>query len=111
MRARLHEPVDAASLAVFRMVFGALMLVAVIRFFAHGWISDYYATPTHFFSYDGFAWVKPWPGVGMYVHFAVMGVLAICIAIGFHYRASVALFGLAFAYAHLIDKTNYLNHY
>lgn len=108
---RARRPVDAASLAVFRMVFGGLMLVAVIRFFAHGWIADYYQTPSHFFSYDGFTWVKPWPGAGMYVHFAAMGVLAVCIALGFYYRASVALFGLLFAYAHLIDKTNYLNHY
>jgi len=111
IRARLHPPVDAASLAVFRMLFGALMLVAVIRFFAHSWIADYYATPEHFFTYNGFSWVRPWPGIGMYLHFGAMGVLAICIALGLYYRASVALFGLLFAYAHLIDKTNYLNHY
>ena len=110
-RERALRPVDAASLAVFRMVFGALMLVAVIRFFAHGWIADYFEMPSHFFSYAGFGWVKPWPGAGMYVHFAAMGVLAIFVALGFYYRASVALFGLLFAYAHLIDKTNYLNHY
>jgi hypothetical protein len=47
----------------------------------------------------------------MYVHFAAMGVLALCIAAGLYYRASVVGFGLLFAYAHLIDKTNYLNHY
>ena len=107
----MFEPVDAASVAVYRVVFGVLMLVATLRFFAHGWIADYYATPSHFFTYDGFAWVKPWPGIGMYIHFGVMAVLAIMIVIGLWSRFAVAGFGILFAYAHLIDKTNYLNHY
>ncbi len=104
-------PVDASSVAAFRVLFGLLMTVAVTRFFAHGWIAKYFLVPRHFFHYYGFEWVRPWAGAGMYVHFAVMGVLALAIAIGFFPRVSVALFGLAFAYAHLIDKTNYLNHY
>jgi vitamin K-dependent gamma-carboxylase len=108
---RLFEPVDAASLAVYRIVFGALMLIATLRFFAHGWIADYYEMPSHFFSYWGFSWVKPWPGAGMYLHFGALAVLAVMIALGLWYRFSVVAFGALFAYAHLIDKTNYLNHY
>jgi vitamin K-dependent gamma-carboxylase len=104
-------PVDASSAAAFRVLFGLLMFVAVVRFFAHGWIDAYFLEPRHFFPYHGFEWVRPWPGAGMYVHFAVMGVLALCIAAGLFYRASVVGFGALFAYAHLIDKTNYLNHY
>lgn len=104
-------PVDAASGAAFRIAFGLLMFVAVVRFFAHGWIDEYFLAPKHFFPYYGFEWVRPWPGIGMYVHFAAMGVLALCIAAGLYYRASVIGFGALFAYAHLIDKTNYLNHY
>jgi vitamin K-dependent gamma-carboxylase len=107
----LERPVDAASVAVFRILFGVLMLIAVARFFAHGWIAEYFLTPRHFFPHYGFEWVRPWPGAGMYLHFALMGVLATLIALGAFYRASVALFGAALAYAHLIDKTNYLNHY
>lgn len=108
---RLFEPVDAASLAVYRIAFGALMLIATLRFFAHGWIADYYEMPSHFFSYWGLAWIRPWPGAGMYLHFGAMAVLAAMIALGLWYRFSVAAFGALFAYAHLIDKTNYLNHY
>jgi hypothetical protein len=94
---------------VYRIVFGLLLLVATLRFFAHGWIADYYETPTHFFHYDGFSWVKPHPY--MHAHFAVMAVLAVMITIGAWFRVSVAAFGVLFAYAHLVDKTNYLNHY
>jgi hypothetical protein len=108
---RLFEPVDGASVAAFRIAFGLLMLIAVVRFFARGWIAEYFLTPKHFFPYYGFEWVRPWPGAGMYIHFAAMGLLAVLIAAGIFYRASVALFGVLFAYAHLIDKTNYLNHY
>jgi len=107
----LSSPVSAASAAAFRVLFGLLMLTAVVRFFAHGWISEYFLEPRHFFTYFGFEWVRPWPGIGMYLHFAAMGALALCITVGLFYRASVVGFGALFAYAHLIDKTNYLNHY
>ena len=107
----LFRPVDAASGAVFRIVFGTLMLIATLRFFAHGWISEYYEMPSHFFSYYGFDWVKPWPAPGMYLHFGAMAVLALMVAVGLYYRVAVVLFGLLFGYAHLIDQTNYLNHY
>jgi hypothetical protein len=103
--------VDGSSLRAFRVLFGALMLITVVRFFAHGWIDSYYYQPTHFFHYPGFAWVKPWAYPGMYVHFALMGVAAILVMLGYHHRLAAAALGVLFAYAHLCDATNYLNHY
>jgi vitamin K-dependent gamma-carboxylase len=47
----------------------------------------------------------------MHLHYAGMGALALLIALGLFTRASAALFGAAFVYAQLVDKTNYLNHY
>ena len=109
--ARFQRPVDAASLSAFRVGFGALLLVAALRYFFHGWISEYFLVPTHFFKYWGLGWVKPWPGVGMYVHFGLMAVCGLGVMLGYRYRVSVVGYGLLFAYAHFIDKTNYLNHY
>jgi hypothetical protein len=40
-----------------------------------------------------------------------MTVCAVGVALGYRYRACVVGYGLLFGYAHLIDKTNYLNHY
>lgn len=111
LRDHLLEPVDAASVNVFRIVFGVLMLIATLRFVATGCIADYYEMPSHFFHYAGFEWVRPWPGPGMYIHFGVMAVLAVLVILGRRPRLCIALFGALFAYAHLIDKTNYLNHY
>lgn len=107
----LKKPVDIASLAVFRIVFGTLMLVASGRFFLKGWIHQEYEIPKYFFHYWGFGWVKPWPAPGMYVHYALMALTAVFVIVGWQYRISIAAFGLLFTYAHFIDKSNYLNHY
>jgi hypothetical protein len=109
--ARLTRPVDVASLVAARIAFGVLMIVAMARYFVHGWIEQLFVGPTIFFPYAGFEWVRPWPEAGMYLHFALLGVLALGIAAGCWYRASAALFCAGFTYAHLIDKSNYLNHY
>ncbi len=108
---RGSEPVDASSIAVFRIAFGIVALVAIIRFFADGWIDQLYVDPLHHFSYVGFEWVRAWPAPWMHLHFAALGVLSIAIVLGWHARASLILFALGFTYIELIDKTTYLNHY
>ena len=97
--------------AAFRVAFGVLMFVAVVRYFAHDWIEQFFVAPRVFFPYPGLEWIVPLPAAGMYALFAALGVLALCVAVGLWYRASVALFCLGFTYVHLIDRTNYLNHY
>jgi vitamin K-dependent gamma-carboxylase len=108
---RLTRPVDAASLAVFRIGFGALLLVLTLRYFVNGWISEYFLEPAHLFKYWGFSWVKPLPAAGMYAVFGLMALCALGVLAGYRYRLSIVGFGLLFAYQHLLDKTNYLNHY
>jgi vitamin K-dependent gamma-carboxylase len=109
--ARLFAPVDRASLVAWRVLFGLLMTFAVARFFAYGWIEEHYLAPRVLFPFTGLEWIRPWPGVGMYLHFALMGVGALGIAFGVAYRLSALVFVLTFTYAHLIDRTYYLNHY
>ncbi len=108
---RAFAPVDIASLACFRIAFGAVMAWEVVRYFQHGWISSYYIQPDFHFTYFGFGWVKPWPGRGMYVHFAVMGLAALGIMAGMWYRLCAAVFFLAFTHVFLIDQAYYLNHF
>ena len=106
-----RRPVDGSSAAVFRIAFGLVCLAGVIRFFAHGWVSELYVEPVHYFTYLGLAWVKPWPAWGMHLHFALLGVFALGIAVGYRYRVCALAFFLGFTYVELLDKTNYLNHY
>ncbi len=107
----LDRPVDGAGLAVFRIAFGALMLAAVIRFVARGWVGELYLSPPFHFTYLGFDWVAPWPGKLLYAHFALMGLAALGLCLGAFTRLCALVFALTFTYAELIDKTAYLNHY
>jgi vitamin K-dependent gamma-carboxylase len=107
--ATLTMPIDAASIAVFRMFFGLILLWEVGRFFSHGWITEDYVEPTYYFGF--LPYVHPWPGDGMYWHFFAMGVLAAMIAVGLFYRFAAGLFFLAFTYVFLLDKTQYQNHF
>lgn len=111
LAAGLFVPVDGASLACFRAAFGAIMAWEVARYFGHGWIAANYIRPTFHFTYYGFGWMSPWPGDGMYVHFAALGILAVCIMLGLFYRWAAALFFLGFAHVFLIDQAYYLNHF
>ena len=43
---RLQEPVDIAPLVYFRLLFGAIMLWEVYRYFSKGWIARYFIKPT-----------------------------------------------------------------
>lgn len=103
--------VDIASLAAFRIIFGTVMFAGILRFLATGWIEKMYGEPHWFFTYPGFAWVKPWPVAWMYVHYSVLALLALAIAVGAWHRLACALFVVGFTYTQLIDVTNYLNHH
>ena len=111
LQQRLFAPVDITWLVFFRIAFGVTMLVEVCRFFQHGWISRNYSPEDFHFTYYGFEWVRPWPGVGMEIHFAVLGVAAACVAAGFCYRVAAAVFCVGFTYVFLLEETRYLNHF
>lgn len=112
---RLHRllfaPVDIGCLVFVRIAFGAAMLWEVCRYFVGGWISQDFIEPMMHFTFYGFEWVRPWPGIGMYVHFAVLGLCALGILLGLFYRVATALFCVGFTYVFLLDEALYLNHF
>jgi vitamin K-dependent gamma-carboxylase len=87
------------------------MAASTIRFIALGWVDEFYVVPTFHFTWELFPWVLPLPGWLMHLHFAALAVLALAVALGFHYRVCMPLFCAGFTYVELIDKTTYLNHY
>ena len=111
VQARLLEPRDAASLAAFRFLFGAILCVSSVRFLWNGWVERFYVQPQFFFKYWGFEWVDVLPEPWMTAAYVALAVLAAFVAVGFLYRFSIAAFFLIFTYVELIDVTNYLNHY
>jgi vitamin K-dependent gamma-carboxylase len=110
LRSKLFAPVDGASLAFFRVAFGLIMVWEMWRYYSNDWIYAFWIEPTFHFTYYGFGWVQPWPGVGMYVHCAVVAALALFVALGLFYRVSIALFFVGFTYLFLLDQTAYQNH-
>ncbi|MEB2778977.1 HTTM domain-containing protein [Algoriphagus sp. C2-6-M1] len=107
----INQPKSIAPLVHFRVLFGFIMLISILRFVWNGWIETQYLQPQFHFTYYGFGWVKPVDALGMYLLFGLMALSAIGIMIGLFYRLSALLFFLSFTYVELIDVTNYLNHY
>ncbi len=107
----LFRGVDAAGIAVFRVAFGGILLSEIIRYLVGGHVEYLYAKPDFHFTFYGFDWVAPWPGVGMYVHFVVLGILAALLMVGLLYRVAAILFFLGFTYVFLLEQAYYLNHF
>jgi len=108
---KLSERISSESLAVFRAVFGLIMLWEVFRYFQKGWIERYWVTPEFNFKYEFFSWVEPLSADGMVLLFYLLGVLSIFITIGFLSRLSAALFFIIFTYTFLLEQVRYLNHF
>lgn len=107
----LQSPVDIASLAIYRVLFGALMAWGLARFWWNGWLARSFLEPTYFFHYWGFEWIQVPGPTGVYLIFT-LGILAsFGVLFGLFYRLSALVVFLAFTYIELMDQANYLNHY
>ncbi len=107
----LFKPTSIAPLVYFRVLFGVICVCLIVKYHLRGQIKLFYVDPQFHFTYPGFDWVKPWPGDGMYWHFAALGLLGFFIAVGFCYRLSAFLFGLGYAQVFLIEQARYVNHH
>jgi hypothetical protein len=110
LKTYLKQESPAEPLAIFRIGFGLMMCAGMLRFWYHGWIETLYIQPKFHFTFFGFEWVKV-PGIYTYLLFAICGVSALMVALGFKYRLAIIGFFLSFTYIELMDKTTYLNHY
>ena len=106
----INKKADPSPLAVFRIGFGLMMAVSIIRFWSNGWIELLYLNPKFHFKYFGFEWVKVYGNI-TYLIFLLCLISAIFVALGYRYKLSIFTFFLTFTYIELMDKTTYLNHY
>lgn len=107
--------VDGASLAMFRISFGLVMVWHMLKYFqVNGGVTEVqrvFAAPPLHFTYPGFHWVQPWPEPWLTVHFAVVGVAALLVALGLFYRTACTTLFLGYTYIFLLEATLYNNHY
>lgn len=108
---RMARPIDGASVAAYRALFGVVMTVSSLRFLWKGGVDRCFVEPIFFFKYYGFDWVDVASRPVMIGVVAAMAFFAACVAVGFQQRTAAFAFFLTFTYVHLIDVTNYLNHY
>lgn len=107
----LEQPVEIYSLVIIRIAFGLVMFWEVLRYLENNWIEHYWIKPKFNFAYPYFEWLSPLTGDGMIYLFYVLGVLALCIALGLFYRFSTILFFVLFSYVFLLEEAQYLNHF
>tara|TARA_R110002095_G_scaffold116484_2_gene101632 strand:- start:1248 stop:2783 length:1536 start_codon:yes stop_codon:yes gene_type:complete len=104
------RPVDIAPLVFFRIFFGAMMLYHLWAMTRDRWIQFFYIDPDFHFSYPGWGWLEPWPGMGMHIHFGILMIAALGISLGLCYRLSALTFFLGYSYVFLLEKSLYQNH-
>ena len=78
----LATPVDAASLAAFRICFGLVMCWHVAEYLRPRQGTNlarflYVSSPWNF-PYPGWEWVRPWPEPLLTWHFLLVGLAAFC---------------------------------
>lgn len=107
----LSTPISSISLGIFRISFGALILLSTIRFIALGWIEEQILQPKIHFQYYGFEWITVPSSFYVYLLYSVLIIASFCVMIGYKYRIMSVLLFLAFTYTELWDISYYLNHY
>ncbi|MEL6865650.1 MAG: HTTM domain-containing protein [Bacteroidota bacterium] len=108
---RLFRPIDIASVAFFRFVFGILAFADVmgVWMYKHFYMGSF--DPDKFqFTYYGFEWVTPFPEPLMSLFFIGMLLLTVSIILGWYYHISCLLFAFGYTYIFLMEKSYYLNH-
>lgn len=103
--------VDAASLAVFRMMFGALLLFEAVNYGAFLCLDCMYRDTELLFKYPWFEWVSVPPEPWLRLSYALLGVAAVGVMTGTFYRASIIICTLLFSWHFLFDQALYLNHF
>jgi len=105
------KPVDASSLAVFRIVFGALLLFESVNYGIFLCLDCMYRDTSMLFKYQHFEWVTLPPGNGLEWIFAAMGISAFCVMVGLFYRVAMIVLSILFSWLFLLDQALYLNHF
>ena len=111
MHKLLFRHIDNSALIVFRIIFGFLIFMESIGAIFTGWIRRTLIEPQQTFSFIGFEWLQPLPGIGMYIWYGVMGLCGLFVMIGYKYRWSMLAFTLLWTGSYLMQKSSYNNHY
>ena len=110
----LHRKIQGSSLAIFRILFGILMLLESVALFRPSestsgkvMLDVYYTGPNivMHFPYPGFEWL-PWLSpLGIKTLVVIMGICGLCMALGFLYRCATIGVFLTWGYLYAVEST------
>ena len=105
----LFTPTDAASVAVFRIGFGLVMLLDALGHLFFVPLDAMFVEPPFMFRYYGFEWVpllREW----IYPLYTLIGLASLGMMLGKFYRLSATVVVLGTVWVFLQDQAHYLNH-
>lgn len=106
------KPVPGHSIAVLRIVMGALLLFESVNYGVFHCLDCNFRDTELLFKYQYFEWAAlPSGRRGLELLFLVMGLSAIGVMIGLWYRLSIIVLTFSVAWYFLLDAAEYLNHY
>ena len=107
----LFQHIDNSALIIFRVFFGLLIALESFGDIITGWVRQTLIEPEFTFSFIGFEWLQPLPGMWMYAYFCIMGLFGIGVMLGYKYRISIIAFTVLWAGVYFMQKSSYNNHY
>lgn len=108
MRQWLSRPVDAASLGLFRLLFGLCLTWSFVKYVLNDTLTRQLTGPTFHFHYPGLEWV-PDPPAQLLVGVVIGSSLL--LALGLLTRLASLLFLLSHSWWFLAEASYYNNHY
>lgn len=109
LQERLNEPTNGIGLALFRILFGGLMVYEALFVFLP-W-TGMILSPKHFhLNYPALGFVAPLPAPWHFIEPIILAVAAFGMAIGYKFRLSAVLFTLIFGHLFFIDQLVFNNH-
>lgn len=108
---RLQAPRSIAPLVVYRVLFGLLVGYGCVWSWLKGDPQIRFLEPTFYFKYYGLEWLPEPSAPLLYGLYGLWAIASVGIVLGAYYRWAIWTFFGVFTYLHLIDATNYINHY
>ncbi|KAI5140877.1 Vitamin K-Dependent Gamma-Carboxylase [Manis pentadactyla] len=106
----LNRPTDPASLAVFRFLFGLMMVLDIPQERGLSSLDRRYLDGLEVCRFPLLDVLQPLPLDWMYLVYTIMFLGALGMMLGLCYRISCVLFLLPYWYVFLLDKTSWNNH-
>jgi len=105
----LFKQRDSKQIAYLRIAIGAWFLIDILSMLLSGYVKEAYVSTEMNFHFYGFEWIKPLPGIWMYVLFSILAVLSAAVLVGYRFKYSLSFFLVGFLYVFMCDIVYTLN--